>query len=412
MPATELAGPVRRGERIQALDVIRGFALLGILLMNIQYFSMISAAYFNPTAYGDLTGLNYVVWLLSHMFADQKFMTIFAMLFGAGIVLMAERAEAVGTNPAWLHYRRMFLLVLIGLMHAHLLFYGDILFMYGVTAFVVYWFRRLPAPWVIALGLAMLMIGSGLYLSSGSTVEHWPEEVRAAFASDWAPSEGKVATELAAYRGGWFDQASHRTPYAIEFETRNFTFWGFWRSGGLMLIGMGLFKLKVFQLADLRRFAFPAMAIGGLIGLPIVAFGVYQNTAHGWTADFSFWFGIQYNYWGSILVSFGWIGLILWLMTLNGFAPLGRRLSAVGQMALSNYILQSLICSLIFYGTGLGLFGSVERTGQILIVFGVWVIQLIVSPLWLAQFRYGPLEWVWRSLTYGRAQPLVRKIEA
>ena len=135
-------GPVPESKRIPSLDAMRGFALLGILIMNIQSFSMIYAAYFNPTAYGDLSGVHRWVWILSHLFADQKFMTIFSMLFGAGIVLMAERAEAIGRSAAPLHVRRMLLLIAFGAAHAYLLWYGDILVIYGMSGMVVYLFRR------------------------------------------------------------------------------------------------------------------------------------------------------------------------------------------------------------------------------------------------------------------------------
>jgi uncharacterized membrane protein YeiB len=133
--------PVAEKERIVSIDVLRGFALLGILPMNIQYFSMISAAYFNPTAYGDLHGTNYLVWLLSHLLADEKFMTIFSMLFGAGILLTTGRIEAKNGPSAPLHYRRMGWLILFGLAHSYLLWSGDILFSYGIV-----WPRGLPLP--------------------------------------------------------------------------------------------------------------------------------------------------------------------------------------------------------------------------------------------------------------------------
>src|SRR5438132_1465135 len=134
--------PVTAAERITTLDALRGFALLGILTMNMQSFSMIGAAYFNPTAYGDLTGVNYWVWYLCAVFADSKFMTIFSMLFGAGIVLMTGRAEASGRRAALLHYRRMGVLLLFGLAHAYVLWPGDILYSYAICGCVLYPLRR------------------------------------------------------------------------------------------------------------------------------------------------------------------------------------------------------------------------------------------------------------------------------
>jgi len=144
--------PVAETERIASIDVLRGVALLGILIINIPLFSMVEAVLFNPTAFGDFTGANRVVWILSYLFGDQKFMTLFSMLFGAGIVLMAERAESKGLRPAGLHYRRMLWLMVIGCLHGYLLWFGDILYLYGLCGLVVYLFRRLSPGWLIPLG--------------------------------------------------------------------------------------------------------------------------------------------------------------------------------------------------------------------------------------------------------------------
>jgi len=149
------------------------------------------------------------------------------------------------------------------------------------------------------------------------------------------------------------------------------------------------------------------MAVAGfLIGLPIVSVGIWKNFAAGWDVRYSMFFGSQYNYWGAIVVDIGWIGAIMLAATSPGAGWVAQRLAAVGRMAFSNYIMQTLICSVIFYGNGFGLFGSVSRVEQILIVVGIWAIQLVISPWWLRHFKYGPLEWLWRSLTYWRRMPL------
>ena len=140
-------GPVQSGERIRALDVLRGFALLGILVPNIQAFAMISMAYRNPTAYGDFSGLNFVVWYVTNLLFEQKFMTLFSVLFGAGIVLMASRVAKAGGRPWWVHLRRMFWLGLFGMAHAYLLWFGDILFTYAVAGSIVYWLYKLKPRW-------------------------------------------------------------------------------------------------------------------------------------------------------------------------------------------------------------------------------------------------------------------------
>jgi len=401
-------GPLGQQERIVSIDVLRGFAVLGILIMNIQAFAMIDAAYFNPTAFGDLTGLNFWVWLLGHLLADQKFMSIFSMLFGAGICLMAARADATGRSAAGLHYRRMFWLILFGLLHAHLLWYGDILYLYGVCGLVVYLFRKLRPGWQIALGIVSLGVVSVLWILFGLSMAVWPPEAMQEFALDWQPPPAAVADEVQIYQGGWLDQMAHRTEAALEFETFVMLIWGGWRAGGMMLIGMGLFKLGVFSATRSRRFYIGLVATALLIGLPVVGYGVHRHLAASWDVKYSFFLGVQFNHWASVVVSLGWVGLIMLICQRGILTRLRRTLAAVGQMALTNYLLHTLICTTLFYGHGFGLFGRVERVGQIVIVVAIWLLQLLLSPLWLNRFRYGPFEWLWRSLTYLKLQPMRR----
>ena len=163
---TAKSTPVTASERIQSLDLLRGFAVLGILIMNIQSFAMIQAAYINPTAYGDLTGINKLVWILSHLFADQKFMSIFSILFGAGVLLFTMRAEDKGFRSGRLHYRRSLWLILIGMVHAYLLWYGDILVTYGLCALLAYVFRKVRPKRLLITALAIIAVPSLLINNS------------------------------------------------------------------------------------------------------------------------------------------------------------------------------------------------------------------------------------------------------
>ncbi len=401
-------GPTKESERIEALDVLRGVALLGILLVNIGAFSMPAAAYFNPSAYGDLSGVNGWVWRLTHLLADLKFMAIFSMLFGAGIVLMAERAEARGRRAGGVHYRRMAWLVVFGLLHAHLLWYGDILYWYGLCGLVVFLFRGVRPGWLIAWGVLSLAVASALMLGAGLTTEQWPPEALEFVIRDLDPPTEVKAAEIAAYQGDWLQQMTKRVPKALEMETSTFLAWAAWRVSGLMLLGMALFKLGVFAAKRSRRFYWSMMAAAAGIGLPVVAYGIRQNVAMEWRAPDFFFLGLQYNYWGSLLVSLGWVSLVMLWCQRSRTPWLRRSLAAVGRTAFSNYILQTVLCTFIFYGHGLGLFGRVDRLGQLMIVLGVWALQLVVSPLWLQRFQFGPLEWLWRSLIYLRRTPFRR----
>jgi uncharacterized protein len=398
-------GPAAQKERIVPIDVLRGVALLGILVMNIQAFAMPGAAYVNPTAYGDLSGVNFAVWLAGRLLADQKFMTIFAMLFGAGIILMTQRQERAGGRPTLYHFRRNGLLILLGLMHAHLLWDGDILFEYGVCAMVAYFFRRLSPHWLIVIGLALLCIPpifNGLF---SLALPHIDADTLAEMSKDWSPTPEAIQEELAAFRGSWVAQVSFRFHSSLLMETLIFAAWTGWRVGGLMLIGMAFFKLGIFNATRPPRLYWAFILIGLPIGTMLTGLGAYRDFEEHWELARMF-LGMNYNYVGSLFTSLAWTGVVMLVCQAQPGAALISRLAAVGQMALTNYILQTVLCTTLFYGHGFGLFGSVQRVGQIAIVLCVWTIELILSPCWLARFTAGPLEWVWRSLTYWRLQPL------
>ena len=400
--------PVTQAERIDSLDVLRGFALLGILVMNIQSFAMPFAAYFNPTAYGNFTGANYWVWFFSHLLADQKFMTIFSMLFGAGIVLFTTRAAERGGSPAALHYRRTFWLLVLGALHAYLLWYGDILVLYALCALILYPARRLSPKVLLPIGLLLLAIGAGISIMGGLSMPYWPPESIAELSRFWKPSPQTLQEEIAAYTGSWSGQMPHRVLTSFTFHTGYFLKWGFWRAGGLMLVGMALFKWGLFSATRSRKTYTTLAAVGALAGLSLIYTGIRLNTAAQWDLRYSFFQGAQFNYWGSMLVSAAYVGLLMLFCQGSAGGWLKQRLRAVGQMAFTNYLMHTLICITIFYGPGFGLFGRVDRVWQIGLVSAIWMAQLVYSPFWLRHFRFGPFEWVWRSLTYWQVQPLRR----
>ena len=169
-------GPTSQQERIEALDVLRGLALLGILTMNMGGFSMPSAAYMDPTAWGEFSGLNLGVWVTTHLFADLKFMAIFSILFGAGLVLMSDRRSARGEKTAGLHLRRMFWLLVFGLLHAHLLWSGDVLVWYALCGAVLFPFRNAKPRTLISLALVSWSIGSLILIGGALSFQEWPPE--------------------------------------------------------------------------------------------------------------------------------------------------------------------------------------------------------------------------------------------
>lgn len=405
------AVPVSSSDRINSLDVLRGFALLGIFVMNIQVMAMISASYTYPTSFGDFAGANYLVWFVSHVFFDQKMMSIFSLLFGAGIALMADKAMAATGHSAGLHYRRMFWLLLIGLIHAYLIWFGDILVCYALCGMVVYWLRNWNPKVQLAIGLILIAIPSLLNIGFDALFTRFDDgQMRAEFETEWRPSEEKVQQEIADYRGSWLDQMNQRVPAAIMFETFLFGIWSFWRASGLMLVGMAFYRWGILSAERTNRFYVIGAVAGFMIGLPLILTGVRQIEAHHWDGPYTQFVGMQFNYWGSLVVAFAYVGCIM-LAVKNAILPafIQRSIAAVGQMALTNYLLQSIIGTWIFYGHGLGWFGSVDRTGQATIVLAMWVFQLVLSPIWLSRFRFGPFEWLWRTLSYWKVQPFTNR---
>lgn len=376
--------------------------MLGILVMNIQSFAMPSAAYTNPTAYGDLTGANLLTWAASHLLVDQKFMTLFSILFGAGICLFSERAESRGGRSAGLHYRRMFWLLLIGLAHGYLLWSGDVLVTYAVCGSFVFLLRNRSPAALLGVGLVVASVASVLSIALGLMAPAFPDEAKAEIAASWAPAAAEIEASLRAYRGGWLAQQAQRVPDTLMMQTAVLPALMVWRATGVMLLGMALYRWRILDATRSDAFYRRMALIGFAAGAPVVAAGIWWSFAGGWSWDRSFFLGSQFNYWGSLPMALGYLGLVMLAIRRRWFPALQARLAAAGRMAFTNYLAQTIVCTTIFYGHGLGLLGSVARWQMLLVVFGVWALELWWSPLVLRRYRYGPVEWGWRTLTYGR----------
>lgn len=392
--------------RITSLDVLRGFALLGILLMNIQSFSMPGAAYLNPYAYGDIQGANYWVWLSSHVLADQKFISLFSMLFGVGILVFTQRLENKGTSAAKLHYRRTAWLLVFGLIHGYLFWYGDILYSYAMCGFIIYLFRNLSPRTLYILGLISIAISSLINLATGLSISHLPTEAIAGINESWKPTNELMQQQIKSYTTSWVSAIQHRFEETIFMQSYVFLTTFIWRAGGLMLIGMALYKQGFFTLKHSNRYYFICASISGLIGIGLTLYGIEQNLQHQYSLQFSMFIGSQFNYWGSVFLAFGYANIVMLMVKNHQLVTIQKRLAAVGKMAFTNYILQTVICTTLFYS--FGYLGQFSRVEQFVLVMVIWLIQLIISPLWLAHFKFGPLEWLWRSLTYGAMQPFKR----
>jgi uncharacterized protein len=395
----------RVSARIRSLDILRGVGVLGMLAVHIQLFAFPSLARWNPTAYGDFTGLNWWVWLATSLLADGKFITIFAMLLGVSIVMMAGEAGDRAA-PAWrVHMRRMTVLLILGLLHAYLLWYGDMLVPLALSGAVVFFARRLSPGRLLVLGGLAFATASVLSFALTWSTAQSDAAALAAWRAEWTPRPEITNLEIAQYRGNWAAEMTQRVPAALETQTVAFVTRLLWQMTGLMLIGMALFKLDVLSAARSGVFYQRMGILGFGTGILLNSLGLWRSAATGWDLLDFVLVSQQLHYWGNLFVALGWVALVL-LLYQRGW-PL-RSVEAVGRMALTNYLLQSVICTTIFYGHGLGLFGRVDRAGQLAIVVGIWAFQLLASVAWLRYFAVGPVEWLTRWLVFRRRPSFLR----
>jgi uncharacterized protein len=422
-------GPITPEERINSLDALRGFALLGILPANVLVFGMYFAAGNDPTVAGGATGLNLASWALFRILIGGKMRCLFSMVFGASMILLTSRAEErSGATAADIYYRRNLWLLLFGLAHAFLLFWGDILYPYALCALILFPFRKLPAKKLIIIGCLFIAFKAGW---SAVDAFHQLARRNLAVAAAAAEKAGKQPTEAQMEaRKGLEAQRKQRKPSPEELEedakkwrgnpwevigarAKNLAAWhglpyydpansDMW---SMMFIGMGLFKLGVFSAARSYRFYAWIAVIGLLIGLPLNSYTAWLALKTNFDRVTFAFTHIAYDI-ERLPVALADMALLMILCKAGALRWLTSRLAAIGQMALSNYILHSVVCTSVFTGCGFGLYGRLERYQLYYVVAGCWAISLAVSPIWLRHFRFGPLEWCWRSLTYWKRQPM------
>jgi uncharacterized protein len=250
---------------------------------------------------------------------------------------------------------------------------------------------------------ALVEAGEDISAEQQTVLDDWVET--RAFV---APSEADIQKDVATYRGSYAEILAFRVPTVLMMQVSGLFFMGLWRITALMLIGMALMKTGVLSAEKSAGFYRNMLLVCYGIGLPLTCFSAYDLYAHDFNAIYMFQVGGIANYLGSIIVSLGHIAVVM-LMIKSGFAQqLLRRFAAVGRMALTNYLLHSVILTTVFYGYGLGLYGTVPRFQQMGFVAAVIALQLLLSPWWLARYRFGPVEWLWRSLTYWKRQQMLR----
>ncbi|MCV6622112.1 MAG: DUF418 domain-containing protein [Cellvibrionaceae bacterium] len=411
-----MSNSIRLSERISSIDTIRGFALLGLLTMNLVGMSMPMAAYLSPLAFRADEPLNDVIFSVFFIFADQKFMGMFSLLFGASILLLIERLQAKGEKTLGLHYRRNFVLLLIGLLHAAFLWEGDVLMIYGFCALLLYPLHK-SSPWVLAT-IAFVLLAAAGYSAGGidETMTHMDAEALANIKAYLQPTAEAIAELKQNYSGSFQEVLDFRLGLEEEDEAGTIeidliiVLSSFYRALGMMCLGMALYKWQYLQ-GKLALAIYKKVSIAGMaVGLPLALMAWYLGQSTSWSVEsyFAYWGIMPLNILASVALVMAYVSVIILLCRYQWAMPFQKKVQALGQTALSNYLLQSLIGTTIMYGYGFGMWGELARWQLVLLMLAIWSLQLYLAPLWLRYFRQGPVEYIWRCLSY-LSLPAIRR---
>ena len=417
----QAATPIAPAERIEAIDVVRGFALLGILLMNILAFGLPFRAYFDPSTDGATQGIDFGVYLTVEFFAEGVMRAIFSMLFGAGVAILASGPRA---KPAGIYYRRQFLLLAFGLVDAFVLLWtGDILVLYALAGLVLYPLRNWQPKALFATAglvfayLATVYVGLFYLLSTG---QGQAEAIQARIAAgeaisaadrtllaDWSdlkrsfqPPQEALAREATKFQGTYAESFAAnavelRGLYAI------YPLFLFWDAVACMTLGMALFKTGVLQGRRSTRFYVRLAVCGFALGAAVNAFELWMKVSTGFALPWVSGASVFTNDLGRVSMALGFVGVVMIVCQRDWWSRARAALAAVGRMALTNYILQSVFGLVLFHSIGFGLWNELPRHQLYLVVLGEWAVAIAFSTWWMRRYRFGPLEWLWRSLTYG-----------
>ncbi|WP_257457143.1 DUF418 domain-containing protein [Archangium lipolyticum] len=372
--------------RLTTLDALRGFCLLGILVMNIQSFAMPVAAYLNPTVFGALDGVDGLAWSFGRLLFDCKFLNLFAMLFGASLVLGGD-----DTCPR----RRLAWLIVFGLLHAYGVWYGDILFTYGVVGMLVVGARAWPPGRQLRLGLALVSVGPAIALVTALAFDHLPPSLLGALL-EYLDARS-VAGELTAFRGDWMTQLPVRAKLAFEGQTSALIYETGWRAAGCMLLGMAGLQRGMFE----GHFASPrAVLLLWVLGLASTSAGLAVQIAGGFSPR-AWVFAQVLHEVGAVPLAIAIGCTVVGLARRFARAAPTRAIASLGRVAFTAYLMQSVVGTLVFGGHGLGAFGTWSRSTLLLAAFVFWALQVLLASLWSRYFGRGPLEALWRGLARG-----------
>jgi uncharacterized protein len=446
--AEELAGPahaqvktmapVTRAERVSSMDVLRGFSLMGILVMNICDFAYGFANYsfplstVKPVFDGPHWKINTAAWFLRWIFAEGKMRAMFSMLFGAGVILLTERglARGAGIRVADIYTRRNMWLVLFGMLHGYLIWSGDILFSYGLAALLfLFPFRTVAVKKLIWTASILLLLNTGLGFSHlyyrpyrlkeaadkanarlaqrQALTKDEQDDLRAwsGVQEEWRMGPEKRNEDIAAMQKGYWKAQVHTAKDVLMGELKG-SYFAFGDWVGMMLIGMALYK-NGFLTGRLKMTTYAwTAAIALSLSWGVTGLGAWK----AWAGHFdlfqtALWMAPPYDL-ARIAGAVGSAALILIVLKSGRLKWLSQRVASVGQMALSNYLLTSITMQMIYVWGPWHWYGYVEYYKIYYAVAGMWIFNLVFSSLWLRYFEFGPVEWAWRSLTYWKRQPM------
>ena len=430
--------PVAASDRIKTVDLVRGFALLGILLMNMPGFGFEGSG-FSDILKGPHNNKDYYAVAAMFTFFDGTMRGLFSMLFGVGMLLFTHNKKEIpgGVPVAEYYYRRLLWLVFFGVFNAYvLLWWGDILFFYGLCGMILYVFRDAKPKWLLVLGF--LCIGIGLfktqswYSETGEKRKAYIEakaaekakkkltEEQQAAKAEWEqieqqqkPDTARINRNVRELRSGYGKVFEHYLPRNADGETW-YMYHGIWDMLSMMFIGMALYGLGFFSNKLSTSTYGMTLLLGYGIGIPL-GWIFFSKGVTGATVNFASYVDayraphwLLYDF-RRLFLSVGHASVLMLLFRSKIVPWLMQALANVGQMAFTNYLMQSIICTLIFHGYGLGYYNKLRFHQLYYVVVGIWIFQMIFSVIWLRYFRFGPFEWVWRSLTYWKRQPMKLK---
>lgn len=434
-PVTLTGAPVAQSERIQIIDALRGFAILGILLMNIPGFGLPSGG--NPELTQEYGTINFRIWQFVNWFPEGTQRAIFSLLFGAGILLFTSRQEKkIDTGHALEYFtRRQLWLIFFGIIDVYLLlWFGDILFDYGCYGLIMVAFRKWSPKWLlIAAGVCFLFMvahenrdlyqekkiirrGEAIAALDTTVTKLTPQQKEQLAGMESRKEESSLESQrrnrergIRNTTGSYEELYNHRTGIYQRFALVHYTYLEVWDVIMFMFLGMALFKLGILT-GEAKAGIYWIMTLVGLgLGLLVSYWHLRAIEVNGYN-DFNYHRNVSFEAYtlSRTLRGLGIYGLLMLLYKSGWFKWLFAIFRPVGQMAFTNYLTQSLICGFIFYGIGLGWYGQLQRYEAYLVVLGVWALQIVWSHIWLRYFYFGPFEWAWRSLTYWKKQPLRR----